>query len=217
MQTSELHKLMGIKNLTESTYILQIEKNGIKYEAGQHILLSIANSGDHREYSIYSGEESEYLEVLIKEVTEGTVSKQLKNLKIGDMLNVEGPLGFFGLDKNKINNSHFLFVASGTGIAPFHSMVTSYPNLNYTILHGIRNENEAYGKESYKSKNYITCTSRDDSGSFRGRVTNYIKEHNFEKDTICYFCGNFKMIKEAMELLERKGIPNDQLHAEVYF
>ncbi|MFK5855118.1 MAG: oxidoreductase, partial [Bacteroidota bacterium] len=149
--------------------------------------------------------------------SDGKVSKRLKDLNAGDMLNVEGPLGFFGLNKEKIDNGKFLFIASGTGIAPFHSMVNSYPNLNYKILHGIRVGEESYGKEAYNSEDYITCTSRDESGDFSGRVTDYIKQNSFDKDTICYFCGNFKMIREAMDLLEVKGIPNDQLHAEVYF
>jgi len=217
MQTTGLHKLIKIINLTDSTYILQIEKNNMIFEAGQHILLGKENDVDQREYSIYSGADDKYLEVLIKEVTDGKVSKQLKDLEVGKMLNVEGPLGFFGLNKDKINSAKFLFIASGTGIAPFHSMVNSYPNLNYTILHGIRIVEEAYGKEAYNQNNYITCTSRDEGGDFVGRVTDYIKQNSFDKDTICYFCGNFKMIREAMDLLEKKGIPNDQLHAEVYF
>jgi len=217
MQTTGLHKLINIKNLTDSTYILQLEKNNLEFEAGQHILLGMVNDPDQREYSIYSGVDDKYLEVLIKEVSDGKISKQLKNIKIGEMLNIEGPLGFFGLNKDKIDNGKFLFVASGTGIAPFHSMVNSYPNLNYTILHGIRVSEEAYGKEEYNNDNYITCTSRDELGDFKGRVTDYINKYSFDKDTICYFCGNFKMIREALDLLEKKGIPNNQLHAEVYF
>lgn len=217
MQTNKLHKFIGIKNLTESTYILQIEKNNMEFEAGQHILLGQKDDPDQREYSIYSGSDDSYLEVLIKEVSDGKVSKSLKNLAPGDLLNVEGPLGFFGLDKEKIDSSNFLFIASGTGIAPFHSMVKSYPNLNYTILHGIRSGNEAYGKADYKENNYLMCTSRDQTGNFNGRVTDYIKQNNFDKDTICYFCGNFKMIRESMDLLKKKGISGNQLHAEVYF
>ena len=217
MQTNGLHKFIRIQHLTESTYILQIEKKNMVFEAGQHILLGRQNDPDQREYSIYSGVDDEYLEVLIKEVTEGKVSKHLKNLAPGDMLNVEGPLGFFGLNKEKIDTSKFLFIASGTGIAPFHSMVRSYPNLNYTILHGIRTAEEAYGKEDYQTDNYIMSTSRDTTGNFNGRVTDYIKQNKFDGDTICYFCGNFKMIREAMNLLEKKGIPGNQLHAEVYF
>jgi ferredoxin--NADP+ reductase/benzoate/toluate 1,2-dioxygenase reductase subunit len=217
MQTTGLHKLINIKNLTDSTYILQLEKNNIEFEAGQHILLGMNNDPDQREYSIYSGVDDKYLEVLIKEVSDGKISKKLKDIGIGEMLHVEGPLGFFGLDKDKIDTGKFLFVASGTGIAPFHSMVNSYPGLSYTILHGIRVSEEAYGKEAYNKNDYITCTSRDESGDFNGRVTDYIKQNSFDKDTICYFCGNFKMIRESMDLLEKKGIPNNQLHAEVYF
>ncbi|MAE07225.1 MAG: oxidoreductase [Bacteroidetes bacterium] len=217
MQTSGLHKLVGIKNLTDSTYLLQIEKNNMVFEAGQHILLGRYNDPDQREYSIYSGIADNYLEILIKEISDGTVSKHLKNILPGAMLNVEGPLGFFGLDKEKIHSHKHLFIASGTGIAPFHSMVRSYPTLNYTILHGIRTCDEAYGKESFEGDRYIRCASRDTSCEFTGRVTDYIKQNNFDGDTICYFCGNFKMIREAMQLLEEKGIPGNQLHAEVYF
>jgi len=217
MQTNGLHKLINIITLTSSTYILQIDKKDMQFEAGQHILLGRQNDPDQREYSIYSGDSDEYLEVLIKEVSDGKVSKQLRDINPGELLNVEGPLGFFGLNKDKINSGKFLFIASGTGIAPFHSMIKSYPKLNYTILHGIKTAKEAYGKEDFTSDRYIMCTSRDETGDFNGRVTDYIKQNNFDKDTICYFCGNFKMIKEAMDLLEKKGIPGDQLHAEVYF
>ncbi|NQU33200.1 MAG: oxidoreductase [Bacteroidetes bacterium] len=217
MQTTGLHKLINIENLTESTYILRIEKNDMKFDAGQHILLGKANDTDQREYSIYSGVDDEYLEVLIKEVSDGSVSKHLKNLVPGDLLNVEGPLGFFGLNKDKIETGSFLFIASGTGIAPFHSMVRTNPNLDYKILHGIRTCDEAYGKNSYHPDRYIRCASRDIDCEFSGRVTDYISNNTFDKDTICYFCGNFKMIKEAMDLLEKKGIPGSQLHAEVYF
>lgn len=217
MQTTGLHKLTKVTNLTDSTYILQLEKNGMQFEAGQHILLGKANDPDQREYSIYSGVNDELLEVLIKEVTDGSVSKHLKHLTEGEMLNVEGPLGFFGLNEKLIKTGKFLFVASGTGIAPFHSMIKTHPNLNYQILHGIRTCDEAYGKEDYDSNKYIRCASREADCDFEGRVTDYISQNKFDKDTICYFCGNFKMIREAMDLLEKKGIPGNQLHAEVYF
>ncbi len=217
MQTSGLHKLVEVVNLTESTYILRLEKNGMEFEAGQHVLLGRANDNDQREYSIYSGSNDEYLEVLIKEVIDGSVSRHLKNLIPGDMLKVEGPLGFFGLNKEKIASGKFLFVASGTGVAPFHSMIKTNPQLDYQLIHGIRTCDEAYGKDDYEPKRYVRCASRQVGCDFEGRVTDYIKQHDFDNDTICYFCGNFKMIKEAMDLLESKGIPGSQLHAEVYF
>ena len=218
MQSSTQHKLIGVRNLTESTYILEVERKEMTFESGQHILMGRTDSIHKREYSIYSGTDDQNLELLIKEVTEGMVSKSLKKLSVGDNLEIEGPLGFFGLDKKSVEQKKkFLFVASGTGIAPFHSMVKSIPDLDYTLLHGVRYSSEAYEKETYDSKKYILCTTGDEDGDFHGRVTDYIQQHQFDKDTICYFCGNFNMIKDAMDLLSKKGFPSEQLHAEVYF
>jgi len=188
------------------------------FEPGQHILLGYNGSIHKREYSIYSGTGDEKLEVLVKEVEDGLVSKQLRKLKEGAMLEIEGPLGFFSIDPELIRQKKkFLFVASGTGIAPFRSMVRSIPGLDYTILHGVRYAGEAYDRHTYDPERYILCTSRDDKGDFHGRVTDYIKQNDFDKDTVCYFCGNFNMIRDAMRLLEEKGIPAGQLYAEVYF
>jgi ferredoxin--NADP+ reductase/benzoate/toluate 1,2-dioxygenase reductase subunit len=198
--------------------VLEVERKGMEFEAGQHILLGEPINIHKREYSIYSGTEDKNLEVLIKEVEDGTVSKQLKKLKGGDLLEIEGPLGFFSIDPEMIKQKRkFLFVASGTGIAPFHSMIKSIPSLDYQLLHGVRYGEEAYEKHTYDPERHVLCTSGDDKGDFNGRVTNYIKQHEFDQDTICYFCGNFNMIREAMSLLEKKGIPPAQLHAEVYF
>ncbi|MEJ2595255.1 MAG: FAD-binding oxidoreductase [bacterium] len=218
MSSDNKHKLQAIRHLTPSTYVLEMERRGMEFEAGQHILLGNTDSIHKREYSIYSGTGDEKLEVLVKEVEEGMVSKQLKKLTEGSLLEIEGPLGFFSIDPELIRQQKkFLFIASGTGIAPFHSMIKSIPELDYTLLHGVKYANEAYERETYDSDRYILCTSRDEKGDFHGRVTDYIKEHDFDKDTVCYFCGNFNMIREAMNLLEKKGIPPSQLHAEVYF
>jgi len=218
MQSDNTHKLRAVRHLTPSTYVLEIERRGMEFEAGQHILLGNSESIHKREYSIYSGTRDENLEVLVKEVEEGIVSKQLKKLKEGSHLEIEGPLGFFSIDPELIKEKKkFLFVASGTGIAPFHSMVKSIPGLDYTLLHGVRYASEAYERDAYEPSRYILCTSGDDEGDFRGRVTDYIKANDFDPDTVCYFCGNFNMIREAMSLLEKKGIPPSQLHAEVYF
>ena len=48
-----------------------------------------------REYSIYSTEQDTSLEVLIKEVDNGLVSRQLRKLIPGELLEVDGPFGYF--------------------------------------------------------------------------------------------------------------------------
>ncbi len=217
MQIKGKHRLVDIRHLTESAYVLQMERNGLSFEAGQHVLLGADGDLNQREYSIYSGNQDEYLEVLVKEVEDGDVSKKLKDIPLGAFLQVEGPLGFFSLDPKLVAGNRFLLVSSGTGIAPFHSMVKSHPELDYTLLHGVRFGHEGYEKSHYHADRYIQCTSGDASGDFHGRVTDYLKTHPTDKSTICYFCGNFKMIREAMDIHEKQGLPHHQLHAEVYF
>lgn len=217
MTSDNLHPLIEIRTLTDNTYVLRLGRRGLTFRAGQHILLGKAGSIHNREYSVYSAESDDFFEVLIKEVDEGLVSKQLRHLKPGDHLQLEGPLGFFTIEPELIESAKFLFMATGTGIAPFHSFVQSYPGLDYTLLHGVRFAHEAYERHDYELQRYKLCTSGDNKGHFHGRVTDYLRQHPAGKELHCYLCGNFNMIKEAFDLLEQQGVPPGQVHAEVYF
>ena len=211
------YKVLDIRNLTENTFVLALPKSRFKFLAGQHISLSILGDYQSREYSIYSAEEGNNLELLIKEVEGGYFSPKLKHLKVGDLVEVHGPFGKFGLDTKKQESHKHVFIASGTGIAPFHSMVKSYPDLDYQLIHGVRYVNEAYEKEDYHKDRYVLCTSRDEAGDFKGRVTTYLQHNDFDKNTSFYLCGNSDMIFDAMEILKEKGYDRDNVNVEVYF
>lgn len=216
-QLDNIHELISVRLLTPTAYVLRMTRRGLPFKAGQHLLLGKAGSIHNREYSVYSGEQDDFFEVLIKEVDEGLVSKQLKKLKPGEKVQIEGPLGFFTIDPEIVNTGKFLFVATGSGIAPFHCFSRSYSQLNYTLLHGVRYAEEAYERNDYPKKRHILCTSSDDGGDFTGRVTDYLRANPVSPDTHCYLCGNFNMIHEVFEILELQGVPAEQVHAEVYF
>jgi ferredoxin--NADP+ reductase/benzoate/toluate 1,2-dioxygenase reductase subunit len=205
------------RNLTSTAYVLRFDRHQREFLAGQHVILSIKDENNAREYSVYSGENDDYFEVLIKEVLEGDVSRRLKKLKPGTQLQMDGPLGFFTLRPEEIDTARYMFIASGTGIAPFRSYVRSYPHLDYTLLHGVRYSNEAYEREQYHPDRYMLCTTGDTSGNFNGRVTDYLRQTTIDTATQYYLCGNVKMIHEAFEILAQKGVPTENMHAEVYF
>jgi len=209
--------VQSIRHLTNSAYVLRFDRNERPYIAGQHVILGIKNENNAREYSVYSGENDDYFEVLIKEVLEGDVSKRLKKLKPGSQLQMDGPMGFFTLDNEDIQNTKVVLIATGSGIAPFRSIVRSYPNLNYKILHGVRYANQGYDRDEYEPDRYTLCTTGDKSGDYHGRVTDYLQENDLDKTAHYFLCGNVKMIHQAFDLLSEKGIPQDNLHAEVYF
>jgi ferredoxin--NADP+ reductase/benzoate/toluate 1,2-dioxygenase reductase subunit len=196
--------------------VLRFDRNDMAFRAGQHITLGLQGNNQVREYSIYSTEQDTSLEVLIREVDEGLVSKQLKKLIPGELLEVEGPFGFFSIDKLNLNRK-FLFVSTGTGIAPFRSITGSYPSLNYTLLHGVRLAEEAYEKHRYPRDRYVLCTTQDQQGDFNGRVTEYLKQKTLDSDTLVYLCGNCDMIYDTYDLLTSRGFPSSNIKTEVYF
>ncbi len=217
MGSNNLHEVLSVRHLTPSAYIIRMSRRGLAFRAGQHLLLGKAGSIHNREYSVYSGEGDDFFEVLVKEVEDGLVSKHLKKLRAGDQVQIEGPLGFFTIPDGLLHSAKFLFIATGSGIAPFHSFVRSYPSIDYNILHGVRFGNEAYEKEAYDPNRHTLCTTGDQKGDFHGRVTDYLRKHPVDPQTHCYLCGNFNMIHEAFEILEQQGLPADHVHAEVYF
>lgn len=218
VQTDEaLFVIEKVRHLTESTYVLRFSRNEMQFTPGQHLVLGLPESTELREYSIYSGINDDFLEVLIKEVDDGLVSQQLKFIRPGDQLDVRGPYGFFLSKATGPHQAKLLFISSGTGIAPFHSFARSFPDADYQIIHGVRNMNEAYDAADYQETGMVVCTSRDQSGNYYGRLTDYLLETELDLHRQVYLCGNSKMIFDAMDILLSRGVSQGQIFTEVYF
>lgn len=211
------HKVISVRNLTDLTFVIRMERNNLQFQTGQFVILKNLSSPDTREYSVYSGENDDYLEVLVREIEGGKVSGKLKRIKPGAEIEVEGPFGFFKFDPEKFASKRFLFVATGTGISPFHSFVRTYPELEYQIIHGVRYKNESYEHGDYKLERVKVCLSGESGGDFFGRVTDYLFTQKIDKETNCFLCGNSEMIYEAFDILTGKGIPVSNIYSEVYF
>lgn len=211
------HKIIQIRYLTDSAFVIRFERNGLEFQTGQFVLLGIKGAVDRREYSIYSGEHDDYLEVLVREIEGGKVSSKLKKLKAGDLVYVDGPFGFFKFDPQSFQVQKFLFIASGTGISPFHSFVKTYPQLNYKMVHGVRKTKEAYDHIDFNKERVTLCASGEKGGGFHGRVTEFLKNETIDKNTNCFLCGNSEMIYEVFDILSEKGIATSNIYTEVYF
>jgi len=211
------YKIEEVRQLTDETFSLKLPKARFAFKAGQHISLGIHGDYQSREYSIYSGINDDTLEVLVKEVEKGYFTPKLRKLKAGDLVEIHGPFGKFGMEPKDAESGKFVFIASGTGVAPFRSMVRTYPEIDYTLIHGVRLVKEAYDLHEYDSDRYILCTSRDTKGNYHGRLTGYLKDCTFSPETQFFLCGNSDMIFDSLEILKEKGFERDQIHCEVYF
>ena len=209
--------MIEFRDLSPSTYVLRLERNGFSFKPGQCVNLGLKGSGVNREYSTYSGMDEPFLEFLIKEVRGGTVSSALRKVDPGTDVELHGPYGSFVIEPGQIENSSFVFIGTGTGIAPFHSFVRSYPNLDYQIINGIRDTGEQHDTRDYDPARLVCCVSREKWNGFNGRVTDYLKQMEIALDKVYYLCGNQGMIHDAYDVLRSAGVSGDQIFTEAFF
>lgn len=211
------HHVHHVRPLTASTYVLRIDRQGVNVIPGQYAVLGKQGSATAREYTIYSATTDDFLEFLITQVPGGAVSNALRTCAPGEDVTFDGPMGYFRFAEQERATAKHCFIATGSGIAPFHAVVRSYPELDYTLLHGVRAAADCYDRADYAPERYIACVSREAGGAFQGRVTEYLRQHPVAPGTRCYICGNCAMIYEMYEILIQQGIPRDQIRTEVFY
>ena len=212
-----LHKVLAVEHLTAHTFSIRIERNGMPFTAGQCVNIGLPNAGVNREYSSYSAEGDPDLRFLIRAVDGGQVSANLRRLVPGDFVEVDGAYGLFTIPKPGDTSRKYVFVATGTGIAPFHCFVKSYPQLDYRIIHGTTLRSEDYNRDDYPRDRYVHCVSREAGGDFDGRVTDYLKAHPQPADAMYYLCGNRNMINDVYDILREQGVSGSNIVTEVFF
>lgn len=98
----------------------------ISFYAGQYVSIMINEKGERRSYSIASTPDDNHgFHVLVEIIDQGKGSDFLKNLQLGEVIEVLAPLGRFVVRENAEaeNKNKLLFVATGSGIVPIYSMI----------------------------------------------------------------------------------------------
>ena len=213
----QLHKVIGVDHLTDRTFSIRLERNGMVFRAGQCVNIGLPNAGVNREYSSYSGENDPELRFLIRSVEGGQVSEKLAKLQPGDFLEVDGAYGLFTIPRPEDDQKRYVFIATGTGIAPFHCFVKSYPGIGYKIIHGTALGAECYNRDDYAAGWYVHCVSQEPRGDYHGRVTDYLREHPQPVDAVYYLCGNRHMLNDVYDSLREQGVSGSNIISEVFF
>src|SRR5450759_3942409 len=200
-----------------------------------------------RAYSIASESlADEYLEFYLTGVMSGELTPRLFNLKIRDRVYV-GPkaVGVFTLDKAP--GKHILMIGTGTGLAPYMSMLRSdlecNGERNFVVVHGARYSwdlgyrTELTGLARHCGNfHYIPVITRpQDDVPWRGRsgyLQNVIASGAIEEKTgltltpdkfDIFLCGNPGMIETIIGWAEGRGFTRDKghdhgtLHVEEYW
>jgi ferredoxin--NADP+ reductase len=221
-----IYKIIDIlinKDLTAGNFILRTERKNIDFNPGQFFSIGIPNQPVNREYSVISGKDDDYLDFLIREIKGGTLSPLLKKLSRNEEIKILGPYGEFYL-KEYDTNKKYIFIASGTGIAPFLSLIKSNPKLNFHLFHCIRSYDDLFLE--YPIVNYNAFISREFDNrkikniiTFKGRITknlNELKKH-IDNKTMYFLCGSSNVVNDIYEYLEANYIKDEKIFTELFF
>ena len=191
-------------------------KRDFDFLPGQVVALSILPTGPQRLYSLATGTRDEEAGVLFNLAPAGWLTPQLQAVRPGHRIYASAPFGsFVGFPGPAV------WIANGTGVAPFLSMARSGLTAEKTLIQGARTRNLFYGQESLVpllGDAYFRCASADSGqGLIPGRLTGVLESRHWAADRPYYVCGSASMVVEVRDILIRQGIPFKNILSEVYF
>ena len=224
------------------------EDDGVPaFRAGQYFAIGLRVDGRsvQRPYSTASvpGERPD-LEFLVRLVPGGAFTPSLWRLRPGDRVRIGPPKGLFTLDAG--DPRRHLFLSTGTGIAPFLSMLGSLLDGRRAdpvggggagppvVVHGVATVPELAYRERLEQLArrggivYLPAVSRPDdpaNAGWRGHTGRLdgLAEEIFEQAgldpaaTVAYLCGNPAMIAAVEPRLAALGVRPSAIRAEGYW
>ncbi len=235
VQRDDLTNALGI-------FKVQFDVDPIGFEPGQYLTIGIESEGKlvQRPYSTASSplDAHDGYDFYVRLVEGGLFTPFLWRLRPGDRMSMKGPKGKFVLRPE--DDRRHVFISSGTGIAPFISMMDTLRRTGASrpaiVLHGVshvsdlgyRDLLEGWQASGEYPVTYVPTVSRvrdPRNNGWMGRAgrVEAILDDVYDDlgltpdDSIAYICGNPDMILAADETLAGRGFPEEQIHKELYW
>ncbi len=245
---SQLNAVVKEASLVNENLIkLKVKKSNefFQFEPGQFatIGLIIGDKIIKRAYSVANKNNSNELELFVSKVENGVLTKKIFSLKKNDRVWLAKRItGFFTL--KEIIEPNLIFIATGTGVCPYVSMLRTYETLGVdrkvSLIHGVRNSKDfGYFDELSKLQllrenfYFFPVVSRPCKmwNGTKGRVQNVLELTSFNKiwgnidpnNTAIMLCGNPQMIENLISKFEKLGFSRHtknqkgNLHFEKYW
>ncbi len=224
-------------SLSEFTKHIELEVSGVTrfgFVPGQWLSVKTSTpEGEEmtRAYSIASPpSENGLFAFCLNRVQDGLMSNYLCNLDPGAKIEFQGPFGDFILHPPLRDT---VFIATGTGIAPFRSMLhwllaesDRHLGRDFWLLFGARHEQDIYYREEFEQlaaghANFHFLPTLSRGGEEWKGLRGYVQEHLSEvvgarTDMHAYICGLDKMVKANRELLKSLGWDRTSVRYEKY-
>lgn len=209
------YEVIELFHPSDEMYLLRVPKTG-DFIAGQVVGITMETGIEPRLYSIASGENDPWMDILFTRKEEGRLTPLLSKIKPGHGIMISKPFGEF----TRCEPASY-WIASGTGIAPFRSMLRSGKGFDNQLIYGNRQLSSFYFNEELSQllgERYVKCSSVGAKDCFQGRVTDFILQMNDLKiDKQFYLCGSAEMVVDVRDILISRGVSFKNINAEIYF
>ncbi len=210
--------------LSKKTLELTLTKpDCLDFRPGQRV--RIISRGIERDYTPVSSPEQTRLILLIRIFEEGELTPRLAAVREGESLHVTGPHGYFTFRESP---RPAVFVATGTGIAPFVSMARAGVS-GFILFQGAAAAEELYYRTEMEeaAERCYPCVSSGGSRNgvhsrppgdsiLAGRVTDHIEGTLPPGSYDFYLCGNGKMIEKVTHIIDEK-FSGSRVYTEIFY
>lgn len=198
-----------------------------QFLAGQYIEV-IGPEGQRRSYSLAGAKvHDQRIELHIRCVPGGYLSRYwFEQAQTNDLLRLKGPMGTFFLRQGA--GMDWLFLATGTGIAPVKAMLESMDQLtpalqprSVSVYWGGRTTDDLYWTPDTHagSHRFVPVLSRAHS-DWQG-ARGYVQDRACEdfpdlSNAMVYACGSNVMIHDAQEKMLSRGLPSTRFFSDAF-
>lgn len=207
----------------------ELTEGPLAFAPGQFVSLTAELGGQAitRAYSIASPPDGGRFSLCLNRVSDGLMSPHLFALRPGDPIEFKGPMGTFTIRNPERDR---ILVATGTGVAPFRSMLahqfaagaSAHSTLVFGVRYGstllYRDEFERWAEE-HRTLDFRPTLSRP--GELWTGRRGHVQEHVIEaigarRDIDIYVCGLKLMVDDMRARLKEMGFDRRQIITEKY-
>lgn len=208
-----------------------VEPHRIEFLAGQYVSLKVSDKGERRSYSIASTPDNNHqFDLLVDKSPSGLGVQFLENLQFGDEVEVMAPMGQLVVPAD-LTAEHLVFVATGSGIAPFVSIIkdqlrNKQDQRQITLHWGMRQPTDLFSLDDWQQlaetfPNFhfhpVLSQAAEAWTLCRGHVTDCLEVHELAPNAAYFLCGSQGMIQDVISTLTGREVNPESILIEKFY
>jgi len=204
-------QVIEVQHYTDKLFRIRTERpRSYRFTAGEFVMISTLDpETPNRAYSITSGPYDDYLEFYSIKVQDGPLTSKLQHVKVGDEILVsDKPTGTLILANLELGG-HLVMMASGTGIAPFISLLREpetydlFENITVTWTTRTHAEQDCYRDFLNEMPIEYISTVTQEPAELQGRIQKFMADGTVKIDNPEYqrimLCGSMDFNNDLKE------------------